>query len=214
VSEVAILVPVLDRPHRIEPLLESISSATSVPHRVIFAASDQPTIDVLERCGAWYLRDNGGDEGSYPKRINRLFRETTEPYVLLAADDLAFRPRWFENAMKVMETVDGVVGINDLHNALGVHFLVSRNYVDTLGGAADQPGQVLHEGYRHAYCDDELRHTAKHRNRWGYADDAIIEHLHPGAGKAKSDAVYVIGNASMVQGYMIFNSRRHLWQGE
>ena len=211
-SEVAILVPTLERPHRMAPLLQSIAEATEVPHRVLFATSDQATVDELDRLGAWYLRDEGGDEGSYPKRINRMFAATTEPYVLLAADDLAFRPGWFQYAMAVMREVDGVVGINDLHNPAGVHFLVSRKYIDTLGGCVGESGVVLHEGYRHTYCDDEMRATAIAHGRWGFARDAVVEHLHPGAGKAHHDNIYAIGAASMSQGAEVFRSRSHLWQ--
>jgi len=212
-SQVAILVPVLDRPHRIAPLLENIAQATDLPYRVIFAASDQPTIDELDRLGAEYLVDEGGDEGSYPKRINRLFAATTEPYVLLAADDLSFRPGWLQAALRAMEQVNGVVGINDLFNMAGVHFFVSRDYINTLGGCIDEPGVVLHEGYRHCYCDDEFRHTAKARKRWIFAHDAVIEHLHPGADKSASDATYLLGESTMDQGRATFISRSHLWQG-
>ena len=211
-SEVAILIPVLNRPHRIAPLLESIANATNVAHRILFAASDEPTVDEISRLGAVCLIDEGGDEGSYAKRINRLFRATTEPYVFLAADDLAFRSGWFEAAMRTMSDVDGVVAVNDLHNPAGVHFLVSRNYIDSLGGCIGEPGVVLHEGYRHAYCDDEFRATAQSRNRWAVAHDSVVEHLHHGAGKSQTDETYALGAASMSQGYHLFLSRAHLWR--
>ena len=210
-SEVAILVPVLDRPHRIEPLLQSIAEATEVPYRVLFAASDQPSIDEIRRLGGNVIIDEGGDEGSYAKRINRLYQETTEPYILLGADDLSFRPGWFPAARRAVDQLDGVVAINDLHNPAGVHFLLTRNYIETMGGCVNEPGVILHDGYRHAYCDDELRATATARGRFGYAHESIIEHLHPGAGKSQTDHVYQIGAASMQQGRAVFMSRSHLW---
>lgn len=211
-SQVAILVPVLNRPHRIQPLLENIVTATTVPYRVMFAASDLPTVAELDRLGAAYLTDEGGTEGTYAKRINRLYRATTEPHVFLGADDLSFRAGWFEAALDVMQQVDGVVAVNDLHNRAGVHFLVSRNYVETLGGCIGEPGVVLHEGYLHAYCDDEMRATAMHHNRWAFAERAVVEHMHPGAGKAHHDETYATGEASMPQGHAVFTSRSHLWQ--
>jgi hypothetical protein len=195
-----------------EPLLRSIAEATDVPYRVMFATSDQATIDELTRLGASFIVDEGGDDGSYPKRINRLYKTTTEPYILLAADDLAFRAGWFQAALALQQSLDGVVGINDLHNAAGVHFLVSRNYIETLGGCIGEPGVVLHEGYRHCYCDDELRHTAISRGRWAWARDSVIEHLHHAAGKSHDDNVYAIGASSMAQGAAVFQSRSHLWQ--
>src|ERR1035437_6539809 len=132
-SDVAILIPTMNRPHRMAPLLQSIAEATDVPHRVIFACNDQETVDELDRLGAWYDRDEGG---TYPVRINRLFSLTTEPYCFLGADDLAFHPGWFQAVMRVMDTLggDGVVAPNDLHNPSGVHFVVARSYVDIFGG--------------------------------------------------------------------------------
>jgi glycosyltransferase involved in cell wall biosynthesis len=209
---VAILVPTLARPHRIEPLLESLERSTTAPHTVIFGASDDATVEVLERLGTRYLRDAGGLVGTYPKRINALFRATSEPYVLLGADDLEFHPGWFEAAMRAMNDVDGVVGINDLYASESVHFLVSRHYIDTLGGSMDEPGVVLHEGYHHWFCDDELRGTAQCRRRWAYAADAIVEHLHPGAAKAPNDKTYELGHASSEVGLEVFRSREHLWR--
>ena len=204
--------PVLNRPHRIEPLLQSIVEATDVPHRVIFGCSDQATVDELDRLGAWYVRDAGGDEGTWPKRINRLYHEVNEPYILCAADDLAFRPGWFQAAMIVMNRVDGVVAVNDLMNMAGVHLLLSRNYIETLGGCIGEPGVVCHQGYYHSYVDDEMRATAMFHGRWGFAQDSVVEHLHPGTGKAPSDETYRIGEASMTQGHQVFMSRAHLWQ--
>lgn len=210
-SDVAVLVPVLDRPHRIEPLVRSVAAATYVSHRILFGASDQPSIDEIRRLGCEVVVDEGGDEGSYAKRINRLYRASTEPYVLLAADDLAFRPGWFEAARRVADEVDGVAAINDLYSVVGVHFLIKRSYIETMSGCVDEPNVVLHEGYRHAYCDDELRWTATARGRFGYAPDSVIEHLHPGIGKSQSDHVYRIGAESMTQGAEVFRSRAHLW---
>ena len=214
-SEVAILVPVLDRPHRIEPLLESIAEATDVPYRVLFGCSDQPTVDELDRLDATYIRDDGGDEGTYPKRINRLFNETNEPYVFLGADDLQFHADWFRSAARVMDQMPngfGVVAVNDKHNGAGVHFLVSRRYIMELGGCICEPGIVLHEGYKHAYCDDELRITARCHGRFDYAKHSVVEHLHVGNGKAPNDSTYILGNASMAQGAEVYKQRAHLWQ--
>ena len=215
-SQVAILVPVLNRPHRVAPLIESIEESTDAPHRTIFAASDQPTIDELDRLGADYITDDGGNDGTYPKRINRLFNATTESYVFTGADDLAFRANWFENAMRVMETLihnSGVVAINDLHNMAGTHFLISRGYINEFGGSADCVGQVLCEAYLHTYCDDELRAVAKSRDRFAFAQQSIVEHLHVGAGKSPMDETYRIGEATMSQGFEVFQSRGHLWNG-
>lgn len=216
-SNVAILVPILNRPHRIIPLLESIEAATPQPHEVIFAASDAESIDVLDKIDARYITDEGGDEGSWPKRINRLYQETQAPYIFTGADDLNFRPGWFEAAVRTMmqfPNESGVVAVTDLMNNAGVHFLISRRYIQEFGASGDGPGTLMHEGYRHQYTDDECRAVAKHHGRWAISPDAVVEHLHVGAGKAPMDDTYRIGEATGSQGRELFASRAHLWTDE
>ena len=205
-AEVAILIPLM-RPHRLADVLASLEDSTTGYTVVVIATGECADVARESRCVL--IEDEGG---TYPVRINKGFAATTEPYVFLGADDIRFRTGWFDAAMSEMNHVHGVVAINDLHNGAGVHFLVDRTYVDELGGTGDgEPGVVLHEGYQHTYCDDELRHVAQFRDRFRFAGDAIVEHLHPGAGKAPTDETYAIGNATMGQGSAVFHARRHLW---
>ena len=212
--DLAILVPVLNRPHRVEPLLVSIADATPEQHRVIFAASDEATIAELERLGATYITDEGGPEGTWPKRINRLYREVNEPYIFCGADDLLFHPGWFHAAMIVMQDIDGVVAVNDLMNSAGVHLLISRNYIETVGAAMGEPlGTVMCEKFAHAYVDDFARRTALHHGRWGYAKESIVEHLHVGNGKAPMDSTYLLGESTMTSGAEMYRSLDYLFNG-
>ena len=214
VSQLAILVPVLNRPHRVEPLLASIAGGTDVPHRVIFGCSDQPTVDELDRLGAWYVRDEGGSEGTWPKRINRLYEMVNESYIFTGADDLNFHPDWFQAAMRAMDRFpnsSGVVAVNDQHNQAGTHFVIARSYIQEFGASGDGPGTLMCEEYLHQYCDDEARAVAKSHDRWAVASDSIVEHMHVGAGKAPMDETYRIGEATAPQGLSVFQSRVHLW---
>ena len=208
---VAILVPILNRPHRIEPLLANIHEATPEPHSVYFAASDQASIDELDRLGAAYIRDNGD---TYANRINTLFDFCNEPYCFLAADDYQFHFGWLPNIMRTMDqhpNSSGICVANDLYNAAGTAFLVARTYVQEFGAVVDEPGHVLCSQYVHSFVDDELRETAKHYGRFSRASDCIVEHLHYGNGKAPHDDTYARGEASMTQGRAMFTSRAHLW---
>jgi hypothetical protein len=214
-SEVAILVPVLGRPHRVQPLLESIAEATPEPHRVVFAASDAPTITELDRLGQEYLRDDHlpPDEQSWGQRINRLFAYTSEPYCFLGADDVMFWPDWLSEALRVMARVDGVVMCADLLNPHGTLPLVARRYILELGGTMDDgPGIVIHAGYRHNWADVELVAVAKARGRYAYAAGAVVEHLHPQNGKSVFDSTYELGYRSEARDHALFDSRRHLWE--
>lgn len=211
---VSILIPVLNRPHRIMPLLANIADATPEEHCVIFAASDPPTVGVLNALGtrSAYMIDEGR---SWPERINLLFRATDEPYVFLGADDVLFHPGWLTAALETMRSFDllgGVVTVEDLHNPRGTLALVARSYIDFFGGTGDGiPGQVIHPGYGHCYSDNELFEVAHSRDRWAYCRESLVEHLHPDAGKGQNDSTYMKGMATIAADTALFHSRRGLW---
>lgn len=212
-ANLAILVPVLRRPHRVGPLLESIHIANPSA-RVVFVCD--PT-DFEEQHA---IRDAGGGEpmlinGNYAAKINAGVRVTTEPHIFLGADDLHFHPGWYEAASALLSDTVGVVGTNDLCNqrvAAGehsTHSLVARWYADL--GTIDEPGKLLHEGYKHEFVDDEFVQTAIHRGAYAHAHDAVVEHLHPMVGKAPMDDLYAAQHQRMRFGRRVYRRRRVLW---
>ena len=214
----ALLVPVMGRPHRVRPLVENIEQTTPQEHTIWFLASDRPTIQ--EIYDALYdfpigLRVDRGD--TYPRRINQLYRLARDggaAYVFLGADDLLFHARWLEEALITMRSLpdqSGVVVVNDLHNPVGTSALVAVDYIEEFGATADStPGVVLHEGYRHCFCDNELMQVARLRGRHAQAGSSIVEHLHPAAGKAEMDGTYRRGEASFEADQLLFMQRWHL----
>src|ERR1039458_6948216 len=134
------------RPHLIQGLIQNIDDTTDDYHVYVVATGVcaettrpfvGPRVSLIE--------DNGG---TYPVRINLAASQTNEPFFLLAADDLKFHNDWLLNAMRIMETIDGVVAVNDLHNMAGVHFLVSRSYINQFGGFKDAPVQKAQDNLR------------------------------------------------------------------
>lgn len=204
-AAVAILIPAM-RPHRLASVVGTIAESTNDYRTIVIATGE--CANVARELPVTLLEDDGG---TWPQRINRGYKISDEPYIFTGADDIAFRSGWFDAAMRVMSEIDGVVAVNDLNNANGVHFLISRNYIETLGGVINQPGVVMNEEYRHAYCDDFCRSTAIFHNRWAKADDAIVEHLHAGAGKSPHDEIYALGESTMSEGFALYQSHAHLW---
>lgn len=214
---VAILVPVLWRPGQVATLVASLEAATPEPHRLLFVADpdDEEELAAIGKAGAEVITPG---PRSYPHKINAGFEATTEPFVFLAADDLAFHPGWLTAALDMADDV-GVVGTNDggcnprvARGHHSVHSLVSRCYVTDQGGTADALGLVLHPGYRHAFCDDELVSVARQRRQYAHAHDSVVEHLHPYAGKAETDAVYREGQQAIRRDQRLFQRRRRLWR--
>lgn len=210
---VAILVPVLGRPHRVAPLLESIAAATPEPHRVLFICDpgDRPEQDAIAHAGGTMISPGG----NYAHKINTGVNFTTEPLIFTGADDLDFHPGWLSEAAALISSTIGVVGTNDLCNGRVIagehstHSLVARWYAEL--GTIDEPGKLLHEGYPHEWVDDELIETAKHRGAYAHAHTAVVEHLHPQVGKAPMDVLYEGQRLRMRKGRKIFNARRPLW---
>lgn len=216
---ITILVPVLRRPHRAQPLVDSIAAATPEPHTVLFicspgdrteiAAARATTADVIVTPVAWA-------RGDYPRKINFGYEQTDTPLLFLAADDLHFHPGWLPAATARLTDGIGVVGTNDLANLRtmrgehSTHSLVTRDYIDRYG-TIDQPGAVLHEGYWHEFVDDEFCATAKARHAYAHASDSVVEHLHPMVGKAPLDNLYRQQGRRMRVGRALYQRRCQLW---
>lgn len=214
---IAIIVPVLRRPHRVEPLLASIAAATPEA-RVLFVCTpgDDEEIAAIVAADAEHIcTPVAYESGDYARKINLGYQHTTESLLFLAADDLAFHPGWIEHATARLADGIGVIGTHDLCNPRtrrqhSTHSLLTRDYAEL--GTIDEPGKILHEGYHHVFVDDELIATARHRGAYVHADDCQVEHLHPtGRRKVPRDAVYDHGISQFEADRAIFEGRAHLW---
>jgi len=172
---------------------------------------DEPEIEALEAAGAnWIAVD-----GNYAQKINTGVEQTNTEYVLTGADDLHFHPGWFEAAKAKMSDTIGCVGTQDLCNPRVIrgehatHFLMARWYAEL--GTIDGLRGPLCELWLHEWCDDECIGTARKRNAYAFANDAVVEHLHPMAGKAPTDALYDAQGERMAHDRPLFRKRRVLW---
>lgn len=208
------LVPMLYRAHRVEPLLASITAATPSA-RVLFLTTpeDLPVRDAIDQAGADRLDVDWQDTGDFARKTNAGYRATTEPLLFLGADDLHFHPGWYETCLMLLDPGIGVIGTNDLTNRRtahghSTHSLVTRDYANL--GTIDGPG-ILHEGYPHELVDDELVETAQFRGAYRHAPDAFVEHLHPMGGKAPMDPSYALQSERIAAGRPLYTERRKLW---
>lgn len=219
---VAILIPVLNRPGRVRPLLESIEeSSRFVELRPVFIVShgDEPEKRaLLEEGFDWITLDDDPGPGDYAKKINLGVVSTRDEFVFFAADDLRFYPGWIERALAChLETGACVVGTNDLGNHEVVagrhstHTLVHRDYMEC--GVIDDPDRVLCEKYAHNWVDAEFVATAQARETYWSARDSIVEHLHPLWRKAETDTTYERGQEHFETDRRLFTQRRQLWEG-
>lgn len=215
---IGILVPVLGRPERKLPLIESIIESSTLVEAVTFLCSPGEWDLQMDAIGEAQKRTGMGEiawacipvpwnpgRGDYARKINHGFTNTWSEWTLLGADDLRFHREWDEEAMGCAKPDVGVIGTNDLGNRAVIkglhatHPLVRRSYIETGGGGWDGPGIVYHEGYDHQSVDLELVEVAKRRGAWAFAEASHVEHLHPfwkgadGQPKAPMDATYEKG---------------------
>lgn len=217
-AEIAVLVPVLGRPHRAAPVAKAFKAATPAGlYRLVFLCSqDDP--DEIRACAATGEQTEvmPAGRGKWSEKINHGYKLTTEPWILCGADDLQPHPGWAEAALALADPRVGVIGTNDLGNPTvmagkhSTHPLVARWYADKLG-TVDGPGRVVTEAYGHQWTDTELVQTAMWRGAWKFAADSHVAHLHPFWGKGDDDATYRKGMASSRADQRLFARRRSLW---
>jgi len=213
VTQLVVLVPVLDRPHRVRPLLEAFKATTPTPHRVLFIADrdDHDEITAIQAASGEHLTYDGG----YGAKINYAVRHTSEPYVFTGADDLAPQPGWFEAAVAHMRDGVGCVGTQDLCNPRTIrgehatHFLLSREYAE-LPCVDGKPGPFS-TAYYHNFVDVELIATAQKRDAYAFANDSVVVHEHPINGTAPDDATYRKGQIMFRQDRRMWLRRRRRW---
>lgn len=217
--DLVILVPLWKRAGRFGDMLES--ARATAPHALLLllcSPDDKAVLKAAGASGAAVLVTDwpGGTPGDYAKKMNLGYRSTIAPLLFLGADDISFHPGWLDACLQALGPGIGVVGTNDLGNprviagAHSTHSLVLRWYVDAYG-TADEPGQMLHEGYVHEFVDDELVGTAKFRGAYAHAHAAHVEHLHPHWQKAPMDESYALQADRMAASAEHFRQRQVLW---
>ena len=210
-----VVIPSRERPERLEPLAQAFRDTTP-EHRMVFVVDpdDLPSQEAARCAGSLWVTNK---RLTYPKKVNRGIEATTEPFILVGADDIRPHEGWFEAASALLDEEVGMVATNDLGNEyvmdgeLATHPLIARWYFEM--GTADGPG-LYHEGYWHNGADLEASETARARGAFAYAADSVVEHLHPNYGKAEIDATYMQGGfheAKRRYDEALIAKRRKLW---
>ncbi len=220
IDGVAVLVPVLNRPQNVAPLIESFDAATNDDEANLYFvvdADDQDEIEAIKAAGGTYLVSKRGS--SYAQKINSGFQQTTEPWIFACGDDVRFHPGWIDAARKHSERYD-VIGTNDrgLDDNRGNprvevgehadHFFVRRSYADRYGASLGK--LVAHEGYRHFFTDVEIVELAKARRVFTPCLDSFVEHLHPDLNKSEVDDTYRKGWAEREHDAAVWKQRAPL----
>jgi len=214
----AILIPVLDRPQRVEPLIESVNACTPEANLLFLCSpGDAAEIEAVKASGANHVVVPWPcGPGDFARKQNYGFAQTEEEWVFCGADDLVFHHGWFESCMathhRSRACVIGTVDKGNWRTVSGqhsTHFLVHRDYLEC--GTIDEPGKIFNESYDHQWTDDECVQTAMWRGTYAHAHTAIVEHQHPHWGTATMDQTYEKATRATAQDQALYESRKHLW---
>jgi len=212
--DVAVIVPVAQRPHNAAPFMESLEEST---HRcevyAIADAGDTETWETWEAVGArTFTHHWPGRIGSFSQKVNIGSQVSDEEWLFIVGDDGRFHAGWLDAALlAALETgahVIGTAGSKGCSDDFSPHLLISRDYVELEGASWDGPGSVCHEGYRHNYVDLEIIAVAQQRGVWTMAWGSVVEHLHPFFGTAPDDAIYRLGQSTVDADAALWNERR------
>ena len=115
-------------------------------------------------------------------------RASNGEFIAFWADDLWPYPGWLDIVMPYFDIFPdrvGYVGFNDLiHHGdfLITHYMAHRKYIIKY-----QNGVLAYPHYKRICNDTESMSRAKNANLWVWAEDAIVEHIHPMVGKRERD---------------------------
>lgn len=211
----ATLVPVLNRPQNVKPLIRSFQASRTPGLLVVICELDDIDEQIeLERWAFPSMRViTVVDAHTWPEKINVGVEQIAAQWYLCAADDVDFYPGWWKATEKLRDDKKiGVIGTNDLGNPRVIagehtcHPLIRRDYILNYG-TWDEPRRAIHEGYKHWYCDDELVITAKMRDAWAFCEDAVVKHDHPYWVGGELDDTYRLGESHADQDRALFVSR-------
>lgn len=220
-SEIAVIVPVLGRPHRAQPLVDSFSAATPEGlARLLFVCStdDDEQVNACRETGCETLLAYWpAGKADWARKCELARHASDEPFLLLGADDITFEGGWAEQVLTVFSRFDvGIVGTNDMANPSVVrglhstHPVVCRGYVD-MYGTIDNQALMLPDCYWHNWVDCELVETAKARGCWAFAPDARVPHVNPIWRTAPMDETYRLGQEHYHEDAALFRERQRLW---
>lgn len=220
-AEVNVLIPVLERPGRVAPLMESLRNSVGPEHALheLFLCSpgDDEEIAAITSGGFDYaVMEWPAGDGDFAMKTNTGVALTDREWVFVGADDLYFHPGWLDACLATHKATGAlVIGVNDMGNPTvmrghyATQMLVHRDYATN--GVIDAPGLLLCEEFSHNCVDTELVETARFRGTFASARDARVEHLHHVWKKSVDDATYAKGREKHLLDRQRLQRRRHLW---
>ena len=174
--KVSIVIPVI-RPKKIPEQIATIKRHTGI-------TEDQYEI----------LTEEDIDHIGAPKMVAKLTKRAKYDLVLFLGDDTLPEAGFLKAAIEKMETFPdgwGVVGLNTQDIRKGkagnpsAHWMAHKKMLEYLPDKS-----FFSTEYNHGFCDVELKDIAEELDRWVFAEESRIEHVHPINRTAEYDKGY------------------------
>lgn len=204
-TDVAVLVPVMNRPHNVKRVVDSFNASNDGTAKLFFVVDpdDAAEIAAIKKAKAKFIVSDRGR--TYAAKANVGYAKTTESFVFVCGDDCEFTPGWLD-APRLLSDRYHLIGTNDSEKgrvrntevAAGRHadhFFLRRSYIDEPGSCLEGPGVLAPEAYTHFYTDKEIVALARARGVFTACLDSRVIHHHPGFDgdeqARKDDATYM-----------------------
>lgn len=193
---ISILLASIDRPAQLRHCIEQLLETTKGHHVevvVSLSSSDKASYQIVQGLPIHITAEHNGYTGkviAYNEALSHANPIATS-YVMVG-DDVWAHPLWLDRTLEMLQHLPeccGVVGSNDLYRIDGAkhadHGLITRSFITRfLGGTPFMPC------YTNWFFDVETIQRAIKVGCYIYAPLSILEHQHPNAHKAKTDAIY------------------------
>lgn len=219
----AVIVPVMRRPHRVAPFLDSLAaSGADATAYFIVDEDDDVEITAIRTVGGNMIINTGDPAAVNPKgfpvKCNVGYENTTEPWLLFVGDDVHFHAGWLDEALRVAGDEYHLIATADLLNhsvmqgRLATHPLMRRSWIDEHGSSWEGPGQVCHVGYDHIGVDLEWSAVAIDQGVFRFAERSVVEHLHWLNHRSDKDWVYQRGQQRTLEDNQVWRERYNFFR--
>lgn len=163
-QNISVIIPVI-RPQYLERLFGALKRNSKHPIEVIYEVDK-------DRIGC-------------PKMVKLLVERASHDLIMFLGDDTVPLKGFDTMSVEAMERIGwGLVGLNDMATQNPTHWLAHKKLLEELGG------EFFHTGYKHCFCDNELKLRAEKLGRYVWAEAAKILHFNPVIGRGEFDKDY------------------------
>lgn len=209
-----VVIPTFKRPLSLQSTYDQLKDNKDIHLIFVVHESDDVSRLKLARMEVDYMVDNQPPSGV--NATNCGYWGVTSEWFVIGQDDFKWHDGWLKEVLEVRDKTNAkVIGFNDGYTGErpehSVGWFINRSYVRENSLSIGFPNVIFNPHYKKNFSDNELCETARFRNVWAYAPKALLEHLHPSFGKAKSDETYEKLDEKFQEDMALYQSRKHLW---